>query len=221
MSVTNTTPSYKENLKGLIDQLGEMLPEEQFATFNADAKQLGEKHGSPLKLKKGDTAPVFSLPNAIGKNINIQDLLAQGPVVLTFYRGTWCPYCNLQLKQYQEILPQIKEVGASLVAVSPQNPDNSMGMKETNELTFEVLSDTGNKVARQFTTVFKNADEAIKAMADLGYDFNSFYDDASAELPVPATFVINQQGTITYAFSGGGDYRERAEPKDILEALEA
>jgi peroxiredoxin len=219
MTNTKIVPSYKENLKGLIRQLGDMLPEEKFAIFNNDAKQLGEKYISPLKLIKGDNTPRFSLPNAMGKTIDIQDVLQRGAVVLTFYRGIWCPYCNLQLKTYQQILPQITESGASLVAISPMTPDNTSQMQEANGLQFEVLSDVGNKVARQFTTVIRNPETSIKAMADLGYDFHGFYGDTSAELPVPATFVIAQDGTILYADSTGGDYRERIEPQAILNAL--
>ena len=98
-------------------------------------------------------------------------------------------------------------------------PDHSFTMKETNALQFEVLSDVGNAVASQFTTVFKNDALPIQAMKELGYDFFSFYDDDSAELPVPATFVIAQDRTIRLAYSGGGDYRQRVEPKDILDVL--
>lgn len=220
MTETKTIPSYKENLKGLIDQLGQMLPEEKLAIFNNDAHLLGEKFTSPLKLTAGDQAPKFSLPNAVGENISLEDMLQQGSVVLTFYRGTWCPYCNLQLKNYQQILPLIKEAGATLVAISPMTPDNSLQMKDSNELQFEVLSDVGNKVARQFTTVFTNPETSIQAMADLGYDFHGFYGDTSAELPVPATFVIAQDRSILFANSAGGDYRERVEPSAILGALD-
>jgi peroxiredoxin len=140
-------------------------------------------------------------------------------VVLTFYRGIWCPYCNLELKTYQQILPQLKAAGANLVAVSPMTPDHSLQLKDTNALQFEVLSDVGNHVARQFTTVFKNLDSSIKAMAELGYDFNGFYGDESGEILVPATFVISQDGTIKFAGTAGGDYRERVEPRKILEVL--
>ena len=219
MTTTKTIPSYKENLQGLLQQLGQMLPEDKLAIFNNDAKQLGEKYVSALKLKTGDNIPLFSLPNAAGKTINIKDVLQSGAVVLTFYRGTWCPYCNLQLKNYQQILPEIKQAGAQLVAISPMTPDNSLQMKDSNELQFEVLSDVGNKVARQFTTVFTNPRSSIQAMADLGYDFHSFYGDDSAELPVPATFVIARDGTILFAESEGGDYRKRVEPRAILDAL--
>jgi len=219
MSDATTIPSYKDSLKGLIQQLGEMMPEDKLAVFNRDAEQLAKAHSAPLKLNKGDTAPSFSLPNADGKVIALENLLQQGPVVLTFYRGTWCPYCNLELKTYQQILPQIKQAGASFVAVSPMTPDNSLQMKDSNELAFEVLSDVGNKVAGQYTTVIKNPQTSIQAMADLGYDFHSFYDDTSAELPVPAIFVIAKNGVILFAGSAGGDYRERTEPQAILDAL--
>ena len=153
----NTLPSYRNNVNGLIEQLGEMLPADKFAIFNNDAGQFAEKYASPLKLAKGDKAPLFSLPNASAETISLEKLLAQGPVVLVFYRGVWCPYCNLELKTYQQILPQIKQAGASLVAISPMTPDNSVQMKDSNELQFEVLSDVGNQVARQFTTVLKNS----------------------------------------------------------------
>lgn len=219
MTDATIIPSYKDSLKGLIQQLGEMMPEEKLAVFNRDAEQLAQAHSAPLKLNKGDAAPSFSLPNADGKAVALEDLLQKGPVVLTFYRGTWCPYCNLELKTYQQILPQIKQAGASFVAVSPMTPDNSLQMKDSNELQFEVLSDVGNKVAGRYTTVFKNPETSIQAMAELGYDFHSFYDDRSAELPVPAIFVIAKNGTILFAGSAGGDYRQRTEPQAILDAL--
>ena len=220
MSQVAEIPSYKQQLKVLIEELGTMLPQENFAVFNNDATRLASQYPAPLKLRKGDKAPLFSLSNATGKTISIEEYLRKGPVVLTFYRGVWCPYCNLQLKNYQQILPHIREAGANLIAVSPMTPDHSLGMKETNALQFEVLSDIGNRVARQFTTVFKNSDAAIQAMKELGYDFFGFYADESAEIPVPGTFVIAPDRTILYAGSGGGDYRERVEPKEIMDTLE-
>ena len=219
MSVTTTMPVYKESLQELVQQLSTMLPGDKLAIFNTDAQNLAAKYTTPLKLCAGDQAPLFSLPNATGNLISLNDLLRHGPVILTFYRGVWCPYCNLELRTYQQILPQIKQAGANLVAVSPMTPDNSLQLKDTNALEFEVLSDVGNKVARQFTTVFKNPDTSINAMAELGYDFNGFYGDTSAEIPVPATFVISKNGIIKFAGTAGGDYRERVEPSKILELL--
>ncbi len=219
MSATTNVVSYKEQLEGLVEQLNGMIPEAHMNTFNADAAQLAATHTSPLKLQKGDKAPTFTLGNAIGQLVKLEDLLKEGKVVMTFYRGTWCPYCNLALKSYQEILSKINEAGAQFIAISPQTPDQSLSIKEKNELAFEVLSDPGNVVARQFTTVFSNSEAPVAAMKALGIDFHSFYSDEQGELPVPAVFIIDKDGTILFAQSEGGDYRERVEPQYILEAL--
>ncbi len=221
MSDLNNIPSYSENLEELVGQLKGMFPEDKFKVFNDDANRLARNYQSPLVLKKGDKAPLFELPNAQGKPVSMADLLAKGPVVLTFYRGAWCPYCNLHLKLLQQVIPEMAKVNASMVAISPMNPDSSQAIIEANELQFEVLSDAGNKIARQYTQVFRNADESINAMSDLGYDFYSFYDDRTAELPVSATFIISSDGIVSFAESEGGDYRLRTEPAKILQALKS
>lgn len=219
--MTIETKSYQESLSGLQEQLTEMLPAEALDVFETDANQLQKNHPSVLKVKVGDRAPAFVLPNAVGETVQLADLLQQGQVVLTFYRGTWCPYCNLQLSLYQKSLDSIHQRGASLVAISPQTPDQSLSIKEKNELQFEVLSDAGNQVARQYTTVFRYADAPLATMGELGYDFDSFYSDDSHELPIPAVFVIDQQGYVVFAQSEGGDYRNRVEPQVILNALQS
>ncbi len=221
MSELSNIPSYSENLKELVGQLKGMFPEDKFKVFNNDALQLEKTYSSPLAVNVGDKAPLFELANANGELVSMDDLLVKGPVVLTFYRGVWCPYCNLHLKLLQQTIPNIEKLGASVVAISPMNPDNSQAIVEANELQFEVLSDIGNKIARQYTQVFKNAEESINAMSDLGYDFYSFYDDRTAELPVSATFIISTEGVVCFAESEGGDYRLRTEPKRIVEALES
>lgn len=147
-------------------------------------------------------------------------MLKSGPVVLTFYRGIWCPYCALELRNFQQILPQIEAVGAKLVAISPMTPDHSLTLQEREKLAFEVLSDAGNQVARQYTTVFRQGEQPTQAQAQLGINFSSFYGDDTGELPVPATFVIGSDGRIRFAGSEGGDYRKRLEPAAILAALD-
>ena len=219
MSTITKAPSYAEGLKELQSNLSNMLPQEALTVFDADAKQLKETHQSILKLNVGDTAPNFSLSNAVGETVTLNSLLQKGKVVLTFYRGTWCPYCNLQLNQYQKVLDDMKSLGAHLVAVSPQTPDESLNIKEKNELQFEVLSDNGNIVAKQFTTVFKNGEKPIEAMTALGIDFNSHYSDDSQELPVPAVFIIEKDSTISFAKAMDGDYRNRVEASDIIHSL--
>ncbi|MEL6556715.1 MAG: peroxiredoxin-like family protein [Bacteroidota bacterium] len=214
-------PSYQEGLNELRGNLTNMLPAEALAKFDADATNLQEVHQSILQLKPGDKVTDFTLVNASGEQVNLASVLVEEKVVLTFYRGTWCPYCNLQLAQYAQVIDQIKEAGATLLAISPQTPDESLNIQEKNELPFEVLSDVGNLVARKFTTVFRNGDVPVNTMTELGFDFDAHYSDDSREIPVPAVFIIEKDGTISFAKSVGGDYRNRVEASEILEALNA
>ena len=217
----NTTeiPSYQEGLKELRGNLSNMLPEEALNVFNKDAEALQEEHTDILKLNVGDKAPNFSLPNAVNKTVDLYDVLKTNKVVLTFYRGTWCPYCNLVLNQYQQVLSEMKAAGATLIAISPQNPDSSLDIKEKNALQFEVLSDKGNAVTRQFTTVHKNPEKSLEKMTELGYNYDSFNAEEDSELPVPATFIIEQDGTVSFAKSEGADYRNRVEASEIIASL--
>jgi len=212
--------SYQDNLAQLVKKLQGMLPADKLTVFNHDADQMGKAYPAALKLKRGDKAPNFTLPNALGKPVELASLLEKGKAVVTFYRGVWCPYCNLQLNMYQQILPLIHQAGANLLAISPMTPDGSMSMIDSNGLQFEVLSDEANRVAQRYTTVITNPSSSIQAMAELGYDFNSFNQGGGSELPVPATFVIDQDATVLFAASEGGDYRQRVEPREILEQLE-
>lgn len=219
---TNTNiPSYKEGLKELRGNLKEMLPTESLSGFDQYAEDLQEEETNILKLKKGDKAPEFSLSNQTGDTLSLSDLLQKGKTVLVFYRGAWCPYCNLQLNQYQQALGKIKEQGATLVAVSPQTPDMSLSMKEKNNLKFEVLNDVGNNVAKLYTSVYRHSDKATSILTGLGIDFNSHYSDDSHEVPVPAVFVIDTDGTVLLAKTEGGDYRNRVEVAEVLKALKA
>lgn len=219
MTTLNQTPSYTNGLEELQNNLATMLPPDALEVFERDAQSLKTAHTSILKLQVGELAPDFSLSNATGEVLSLSSLLKQGKVVLAFYRGSWCPYCNLQLSQYQQVLNQIQDLGAQLVAISPQTPDESLNMSEKNSLGFEVLSDNGNIVARQFTTVFKNAEAPVETMKALGIDFDSFYSDDSQELPIPSVFVIEQDSSVSFAQAIDGDYRNRVEAQDILNAL--
>ena len=219
MSETKQIPNYNEDKLVLQANLATMISKDSLDVFNFDADQLALDFASPLKLSVGDQIPLFQLPNAVNKMIALQDILTEGPVVITFYRGNWCPYCNVVLNAYQRILPDIKALGANLIAISPQNPDSSLDMQEKHNLEFEVLSDNDNQVAKKFTTIIQNSIEAVDEAQKLGVDFYSFYDDKSREIPIPAVFVIDKNGTIIFAKSEGGDYRLRVEPAGILNAL--
>ena len=170
-------------------------------------------------LKLGDRAPAIVLGNAKGEMVDVGALLRKGPVIVTFYRGGWCPYCNLELKAFQDVLPQILAAGASLVAISPEKPDESLSTAEKNALTFEVLTDAGQKVGRAFGLVYEFTDELKSAYNGFGLDIPA-RNGAPGEwaLPISATYVIDRDGTIIYAYTDA-DYRDRADPRDVLEAL--
>lgn len=121
-------------------------------------------------LQVGQLAPDFSLPNANGKIVRLAELRASGPAVVTFYRGEWCPYCNLAVRAYQQALAEINSLGASLVAISPQTPDNSLTFQETANLGHEVLSDRGNAVAREFGIVYRLGHEMFGLMSQFDVD---------------------------------------------------
>ena len=165
----------------------------------------------------GDTAPNFQLNNATGQTISLQEYLAKGPVVLTWYRGGWCPYCNLTLRHLQQELPNFKAAGASLLALTPELPDKSLTTQEKNTLEFEVLSDIGNEIARAYGIVFKLPPE-VEEIYLKAFDLHGYNGDDSNELPLSATYVIDRSGVIRYAFLDA-EYRNRAEPVAILEVL--
>lgn len=169
--------------------------------------------------KNDDKAPNFSLTNAVGKEVQLSDYLKKGPVVLTWYRGGWCPYCNMTLHYLQEQLQEIHLKGANLLALTPELPDKSMSTTEKHQLQFEVLSDVGNKVGREYGIVFKLTD-AVADHYQKAFDLHAYNGDESDELPLAATYVIDQEGTIVYTFLDA-EYRNRAEAKDILAALDS
>ncbi|QXP55350.1 AhpC/TSA family protein [Cellulophaga sp. HaHa_2_95] len=168
-------------------------------------------------LQVGETAINFTLPNALGKKITLYDELENGPVILMWYRGGWCPYCNMQLHYMQEMLPEFKKLGASLLAITPETPDNSISTKEKNDLEFEVLSDLDNKVGYEYKVVFKLTED-VKEIYENGFELSKFNGNDKGELPLAATYIIGQNKVIQYAFLDA-DYRNRAEPQDLLEHL--
>jgi len=180
----------------------------------------GIKETEALKdtaLSPGDTAPDFELKNALNEPVKLSTLLQGGPVILSWYRGGWCPYCNIQLRYLQSYLPQFKEAGATLVALSPELPDKSLNTIEKNNLEFEVLTDYNNELARQFRIAFTLNDELIEIYNDF-HKLVTYNGVATNELPVPATYVIGTDRIIRYAFVDT-DYRQRAEPAEILDVL--
>ena len=195
------------------------LPADVLALMNTTNEELIAQHIRNNALQVGDKVENSILANHLGKNIELADLLNKGPVVVSFYRGAWCPYCNLELKALNDFLPQFKTKSAQLVAISPQLPDQTLTTAQKNELEFDVLSDIGNKVAQQFGLLFTLDKRIQELYTGFGIDFEHTYGDKTYQLPLPATYVINQEGVITYAFLNE-DYTLRAEPCDVMTALD-
>ena len=168
-------------------------------------------------LNVGDKAPNFTLNNALNQPVSLYNTLENGPVVLTWYRGGWCPYCNITLHHLQEHLPEFKKAGATLLALTPELPDNSLNTSEKNNLEFTVLSDIGNTVGKTYGVVFELTKE-VASIYQEGFGLNQKNGDNSNELPLAATYVIDKKGVIQYAFLDA-DYKERAESKEIVSAL--
>ncbi len=210
----NLQEQIKEFQKGLLSK----VPEETLKSMFDATDKLVKAGLAEKALKMGDKAPAFSLPDAKLKLVSSKELLKKGPLVLNFYRGGWCPYCNLELKAYQKILPEINELGAQLIAISPNLPDKSLSTTEKNSLDFEVLSDVRNKVAREFGLVFTLAEELRPIYKQFGFDIAGDNGDDSFEIPIPATYVINTDGTIILSFVDA-DYTRRLEPMEVIKAL--
>ena len=214
--MTALSTQLKEKQNGFKQQVSSETVE-VMAKATADLEASGIVDNS---LKVGDTAPDFELPDATGKAVKLSTLLKDGPVVITFYRGQWCPYCNLEIRAFQQLLPDFQQVGAQIVAISPELPTNALSMKEKHELAFPVLSDVGNAIARDYGLVFALAESLRPLNKSFGINIPASNGDDSFELPVPATYVIDSTGTIRYAYAKA-DYTLRAEPADVLEAVKA
>lgn len=168
--------------------------------------------------KTGDLAPHVSLIDVNGDLVSLQHLWKSGPVVVVFYRGGWCPYCNLELRAWQSHLPELKMLGASLVAISPQTPDNSLTTIEKNELAYTVLSDSQMVAASSFGIGFSLPPELVDLYSSVGNNLPELNGNGNWILPIPATFIIDQTGFIRFAHVEA-DYRNRAEPSEVISVV--
>ncbi|MBZ0187132.1 MAG: AhpC/TSA family protein [Candidatus Obscuribacterales bacterium] len=194
------------------------MPEEAREVMAKAISELTESGIEQSVTKAGEKIPDFVLPNAGGKDVSLQSLRQEGPVVLVFYRGGWCPYCNINLHYLQERLKEIEEQGARVVAISPETPDNSLSTKEKNALKFDVLSDANNTYARKLGLVFRLPDDVLNLYKKFGIDLSKSNGNTSSELPLSATFIVAQDGTIEFRFVDS-DYKKRMDPKDIVSKL--
>jgi peroxiredoxin len=182
------------------------------------AQELKSSGLAAQALKQGDQAAQFELPDGDGMIWRSDELLRTGPLVIVFYRGRWCAYCNTQLAALQEIHSQIAAAGAALIAISPQTQKHSYMTRDMHKLRFPILSDQGNIVARKFGLVYRLSPELQSLYESIYTKLPGYNGDQSWELPLPATFVIKKDGIISYS-RVDADWRQRPEPAEILRNL--
>lgn len=212
MSLNDELRTFREGVKA-------QLPPEIFGLLEQGTEQLRNAGVGAKALREGASAPDFTLPDVSGKPLSLSSLLKQGPVVLLFYRGAWCPYCNLEIRAYQAVLTRIRSAGANLVAVSPQLPDGSLSMQEKHSLEFPVLSDVGSIVAKAYGIAFDLPEALHEIHRSFGADLPTINGKGDWVLPIPATYVIAPDGRIIRAHADV-DYTVRMEPQEVLDTLE-
>lgn len=194
------------------------IPPEKAKVIETAIEKLKKSKLEEKALKVGQKMPEFSLKDAHGKKVQLKDLVKKGPVIVTFYRGSWCPYCNAQLGAYQEHLKEFTELGATLVAITPEKPDLTVLTEEKKSLKFPILTDENNALAKKFGLVWALDKDIKKVYKDFGIDLEKDQGNKDWKLPVPATFIVDKDRVVRYAFVDP-DYTVRALPSEIIAAL--
>ena len=207
----------KDQLEKVYRGLKKQIPDVVTA-FDADTKKAVANKVGMKGLTVGDTAPDFQLPDYFGEPAMLTELIKKGPVVLNFFRGFWCPYCNAELMALTGYLPEILGIGGTLVSIHPQTSNEPEGGAAEWAPRFPVLTDEGNVVARQFGLVFSVSEKLRSKYLSIGLDIPKFNGDDSFELPVPATYILDRERVIRAAHVHA-DYKKRMEPSVIVEVL--
>jgi peroxiredoxin len=194
------------------------VPQDILDTMDQATHTLEQSGIADNSLRSGDRAPDFDLPNHTGESRRLTGMLDESSVVLSFYRGGWCPYCNLELNALQQRVEEIEGMSARLVAISPEMPDKSLSTRERHGLSFDILYDQGNRVAELFGLVFTLPESLRPIYEKFSLDIPGYNGDDSFELPMPATYIITRDGTIVHDFVDP-DYTHRMEPQEIIDRL--
>jgi peroxiredoxin len=205
----------QKELDAVAQMVREKTPPHVMPTIEATRRRLKESGLKDRALQPGETMSDFELPDATGEIVRSVESRSQGPLLITFYRGSWCPFCNLALRAFQERNAEIKTRGVTLLAISPQNPDHSLTLQEKHSLQFSVLSDAGNKVARQFGIVFALDPDLKTVQEQFGVDIPAYNGDRTFELPVPASFLVSTDGKVLKSYVEA-DYMQRLDPETAL-----
>ncbi|RXM40345.1 alkyl hydroperoxide reductase [Chryseobacterium sp. CH21] len=205
-------------IEQLNHELSSQLPQEVLSAFESSVEDLKTKNIEENSIQIGEEMPGFSLPNVYGKKISSGEILKNGKMILAFYRGRWCPYCNLELKFLQERISKMHEKNAVLVAISPQSTDQSLMMAEKNNLEFEVLTDYNNEFAKKLGIVFQLQDFVLPYYQNLGIDLSLFNKNNENTLPVPAVFVVDENSKVVYKFLEV-NYISRVDVEKLIQSL--
>ena len=208
----------EQQIKELNENLAKQLPAEVLEAFGKSIQDLKTKNIEDDSISVGQKFPDFSLPNTNDKTVTLKELLQNGKVIIAFFRGSWCPYCNLELKALQDNLKQITDKNVTLVAISPQTPDYNEELKNNHHFDFELLTDKNNTLAKQLGISFRLQDYVIPTYGSLGIVLSEYNKDDNNELPAPAVFVIDTNGSITYKFVDT-NYMNRINIQELVEQL--
>jgi len=212
------------NLRQSLDEyktkLASTLSKEVLEVLSRNTSLLQERNLAEQAVSVGDNFPTFSLPDSRGEVHSLQETLEKGPVIVSFFRGGWCPYCVLELKALRDIVNDLPALKATLIAITPETPENIADTVSRNELNFVVVSDHNNQLAKQCGLVFTVPEDLLTEYKKLGIDISSNNGEEQAELPIPATYILDQQGVIRFAFVEE-DYISRAEPSHLVMVLQS
>ena len=209
----------QDQLNAFKEQFKTMAPEGAIEAFGRSTQELIDSGQAERALKAGDKAPDFVLTDSDRGEVALKDLLAKGPVVLTFYRGVWCPYCNIELKALEQVAEDIRARGATLVAISMQGAADSRKSQRDNELSFPILTDKNGELADKFGIRWSLQDYVIPVHDGFGVNLPTIHGDGQWNLPMPARYVVDTDGSIAYA-EVNPDYTRRPEPADLFPILD-
>lgn len=218
LNVQADAKNLTERLEEKAKASAEKSPDEIKKIMGKAIKDLQQSEIMKSALKKGDQMPAFTLNDIKKGKVSSNELLKKGPLVISFYRGGWCPYCNLQLRDLQLHLKDIRSTGAELVTISPEAPDKTAETIKKEELNFYVLSDTNGETIKKFGLMFKLPKDLIEIYKKFGINLTQANASKKWELPLAATYIVNQKGKVVYAFVDA-DYKKRAETTELVKIL--
>lgn len=212
--------SLNASLQATVISLKENLPEPAFKIISEAKAKVEKEFDVKSTIQPGQKLPEFTLSNASGVSVSSVDLLAKGPLLIVFYRGGWCPYCNLTLRAYQQRLENFKARGVTLVAITPEQPDSSLSSVEKNELQFPVLTDDGLQLARKLNITWEQPKDLVDLSTGMGADLHKRHGNDSNDMVIPTTLLVDQQGVVKNIYAEA-DWTKRLEPQEAVNWVNA